>query len=77
MSLEKVQDLQDKLQHDRAVQLESAEFHKRYALRVVDDQDDIALYEQSPIVRHDVPIRGFVYDVLTGRLREVAAGRRG
>lgn len=37
--------LQDKLQHDRAVTLESTEFHKRYSLRVVDGQDDIALYE--------------------------------
>ena len=37
--------LQDKLAHDRAVQLESAEFAKRYSLRVVDSQDDIALYE--------------------------------
>ncbi len=37
--------LQDRLQHDRAVQLESSEFAKRYSLRVVDSQDDIALYE--------------------------------
>lgn len=37
--------LQDKLAHDRKVELESAEFHKRYSLRVVDSQDDIALYE--------------------------------
>lgn len=37
--------LQDKLAHDRGVTLESIEFHKRYTLRVVDAQDDIALYE--------------------------------
>jgi hypothetical protein len=37
--------LQDKLQHDRAVELESTEFNSKYDLRVVDDQDDIALYE--------------------------------
>jgi hypothetical protein len=37
--------LQDKLAHDRKVELESAEFAKRYSLRVVDGQDDIALYE--------------------------------
>lgn len=37
--------LQDKLAHDRAVKLESAEFHDRYSLRVVDSQDDVALYE--------------------------------
>jgi hypothetical protein len=37
--------LQDKLAHDRKVELESIEFAKRYSLRVVDAQDDIALYE--------------------------------
>ncbi|MBC7645138.1 MAG: hypothetical protein H7123_08425, partial [Thermoleophilia bacterium] len=37
--------LQDKMQHDRAVTTESLEFHKRYNLRVVDGQDDIALFE--------------------------------
>lgn len=37
--------LQDKLAHDRAVKLESIDFHKRYSLRVVDGQDDVALYE--------------------------------
>lgn len=37
--------LQDKLAHDRAVELESAHFNKRFDLRVVDEQDDVALYE--------------------------------
>lgn len=36
-------------------------------------RDDIAAYHASPLVRHDVPVRGFVYDVKTGRLREVDA----
>lgn len=36
-------------------------------------RDDLAAYHASPLVRHDVPVRGFVYDVRTGRLREVAA----
>jgi len=35
-------------------------------------RDDLALYAASPYVRHDIPVRGFVYDVATGRLREVA-----
>jgi carbonic anhydrase len=35
-------------------------------------RDDLAAYHASPIVRHDIPVRGFVYDVKTGRLREVA-----
>lgn len=33
--------------------------------------EDMAAYRESPIVRHDIPIRGFIYDVDTGRLREV------
>ena len=37
--------IQDALAHDRKVELESAEFARRYTLRVVDEQDDIALYE--------------------------------
>lgn len=32
---------------------------------------DLKLYQQSPLVRHDIPVHGFVYDVHTGRLREV------
>lgn len=32
---------------------------------------DLAIYERSPLVRHDVPVRGFVYDVKTGRVHEV------
>jgi hypothetical protein len=45
--------LQDKLAHDRGITLESLEFHKRYTLRCVDDQDDIALYElfSTPFVQ--------------------------
>lgn len=35
-------------------------------------RDDLAAYHASPLVRHDIPVRGFVYDVKTGRLREVA-----
>jgi carbonic anhydrase len=34
-------------------------------------RDDLEVYRQSPIVRHDIPVRGFVYEVETGRLREV------
>ena len=38
-------------------------------------RDDIALYKHSPLVRQDVPVRGFVYDVKTGKLNEVAAAQ--
>jgi carbonic anhydrase len=34
-------------------------------------RDDLATYRASALVRHDIPVRGFVYDVKTGRLREV------
>lgn len=34
--------------------------------------DDIRAYEQSPLVRHDIPVRGLIYEVETGLLREVA-----
>jgi hypothetical protein len=37
--------LQDKLAKDHAVQLESADFNKRYNLRAADSQDEVALYE--------------------------------
>ena len=36
-------------------------------------RDDLALYKQSPLVRHDIPVRGLIYDVKTGKLSEVAA----
>jgi carbonic anhydrase len=34
-------------------------------------RDDVAAYRGSLLVRQDVPVRGFVYDVKTGKLREV------
>lgn len=37
-------------------------------------RDDVALYRKSPIVRQDIPVRGFVYDVRTGLLTEVDGG---
>ena len=36
-------------------------------------RDDLRVYHTSPLVRHDIPVRGFVYDVHTGKLREVKA----
>lgn len=39
-------------------------------------RDDIAVYNQSPLVRHDIPVRGFIYDVKTGKLNEVEADTR-
>lgn len=34
---------------------------------------DIRAYKTSQLVRQDVPVRGFVYDVKTGKVREVTA----
>ena len=44
-----------------------------FSAREIEDsvRADLAIYRQSPIVRHDIPVRGFVYEVLTGRLCEV------
>jgi len=33
--------------------------------------DDIDIYHQSALVRQDIPVRGFIYDVKTGKLEEV------
>jgi carbonic anhydrase len=36
-------------------------------------RDDVATIRSSPLIPRDIPITGFVYDVRTGRLREVAS----
>jgi hypothetical protein len=51
--------LQDLLAHDRAVNLASAELDERYTLRVVDEQDDVALYELFSTTFVDDLIREF------------------
>ena len=33
--------------------------------------DDVAAIKASPLLRKDVPVSGFVYDVTTGQLREI------
>lgn len=35
-------------------------------------RDDLAVYKASNLVRQDIPVRGFVFDVKTGKLREVS-----
>lgn len=34
-------------------------------------RDDVAIIRASPLLRQDGPVRGFIYDVHTGRLHEV------
>ena len=36
-------------------------------------RDDVASIRSSPLIPDDIPVTGFVYDVATGRLREVAS----
>lgn len=35
-------------------------------------RDDLAVIRSSPLIPDDIPVSGFVYDVRTGRLHEVA-----
>lgn len=35
-------------------------------------RDDLELLRTSPLILKDIPIRGFIYDVTTGKLHEVA-----
>jgi carbonic anhydrase len=35
-------------------------------------REDVAFLVSSPLIPRDIPIRGFIYDVRTGRLNEVA-----
>jgi carbonic anhydrase len=35
-------------------------------------RDDVALIRSSPLIPNDIPVHGFIYDVKTGRLSEVA-----
>lgn len=34
-------------------------------------REDLQIYAESPLVRHDIPVRGFIFDVATGLLRSV------
>jgi hypothetical protein len=70
--------LQDLLAHDRAVNLASAEFDQRYSLRVVDEQDDIALLELFSTTFIDELIREFyaTWEQRDGDLVIYCRGRR-
>ncbi len=35
-------------------------------------RDDIEILRSSPLIPNDIPVTGFVYDVKTGKIREVA-----
>ena len=40
-------------------------------------RDDVQRIRQSPLVPHDLPVRGFIYDVTTGGLQEVTPEQAG
>jgi carbonic anhydrase len=35
-------------------------------------RDDVAAIKASPFIDEDIPVRGFVYDVKSGRLTEIS-----
>jgi carbonic anhydrase len=47
-------------------------FHTFSSLEDV-TREDVAIYRTSSLVRQDIPVRGFVFDVATGLLAEVDA----
>ncbi|MGA2664846.1 MAG: carbonic anhydrase [Nitrososphaerales archaeon] len=67
-------DLKGKIEHETGIR-------PPFALEAFSDLDDdvrqsIARIRASPFIPHRERARGFVYDVKTGRLREVSAERR-
>lgn len=64
--------LRKKLRQERSADADSVAF---LSFSDIDQsvRDDLEAYRLSPLVRQDIPVRGFVYDVNTGALREVAA----
>lgn len=63
-------EIRERLRRERGADADDVAF---LPFRDVDQsvRDDLRLYRRSPLVRQDVPLRGFVYDVRTGGLREV------
>ncbi|MBM4781350.1 MAG: carbonic anhydrase [Archangiaceae bacterium] len=62
--------IRDKLKAERQVNADHVAF---LAFPDLDEsvRDDLRAYRASTLVRQDIPVRGFVYDVKTGAVREV------
>lgn len=62
--------IREKLRKERQVDADHVAF---LAFSDLDEsvRADLRAYRASPLVRQDVPVRGFVYDVRTGTVREV------
>ena len=63
-------DLHDKVQRDLGADASAIDF---LPFSDVEEsvREDVALLRGSPLIPRDVPIRGFVYDVRSGRVTEV------
>lgn len=64
------QQLQERLQREHGADASDIDF---LTFRDLDEgvREDVAKIRASPFIPGDIPVTGFVYDVATGRLREV------
>jgi len=62
--------LRDRLRRDLGADAEAVDFLP-FADLEASVREDVETIRSSPLVPRDVAVRGFVYDVRTGRLREV------
>lgn len=65
------QDLQQKLRQETGVDAEYINFLPFSDLEQ-SVRDDVRRIKHSPFIPHDIPVRGFIYDVLSGRLESVS-----
>lgn len=63
-------ELQHQLERDTGASASHIDFLTRSDLEA-GLREDVATIRASPLIPDEIPIRGFVYDVRTGRLREV------
>jgi carbonic anhydrase len=64
-------DLRGKLQNDTGADASSIDFLPFSDLEG-SVRDDMKRIKESPFIPQDIPVRGFVYDVHTGKLTEVS-----
>lgn len=68
-------ELRETLREDLGADASGVEFHS-FADLEQSLRDDLHLYRSQDLLRQDVPVRGFVYEIETGRLREVHPSER-
>jgi carbonic anhydrase len=62
--------LRDRLRRELGADAEAVDF-RPFADLEASVREDVETIRSSPLVSRDVAVRGFIYDVRTGRLREV------